>query len=318
MEGFMHWYNMHRKTIWILIGVAVLIIIMIRVINSGMSNREKPVANVVTNTTKMNSISMESDVSPITGGQITNEQKQSVTVIDNFASYCNSGNIDSAYNLLSSDCQKQMYPTRDDFKTVYYDPVFGGKQMEITVENWVGNIYKVRFAENALTTGKFNESDITQDYITIVNENGNAKLNINSYIGKQSINRTQEADNVRIRVIEADTYFDYQSYVFEITNNRDTPILINDPNVDSTMYIEDKNGTHYQAYIHELAETDTKIPAGETRTVTIKYFSKYSSNKIVKYTAFERIVLDYGAFSHYTNIGAYKNYGSIKIEIPQN
>ena len=146
----------------------------------------------------------------------------------------------------------------------------------------------------------------------------NAKLNINSYIGKQSINRTQEADNVRIRVIEADTYFDYQSYVFEITNNRDTPILINDPNVDSTMYIEDKNGTHYQAYTHELAETDTKIPAGETRTVTIKYFSKYSSNKIVKYTAFERIVLDYGAFSHYTNIGAYKNYGSIKIEIPQN
>ena len=67
----------------------------------------------------MNSISMESDVSPITGGQITNEQKQSVTIIDNFASYCNSGNIDSAYNLLSIDCQKQMYPTRDDFKTVY-------------------------------------------------------------------------------------------------------------------------------------------------------------------------------------------------------
>ena len=37
----------------------------------------------------------------------------------------------------------------------------------------------------------------------------------------------------------------------EITNKRDTPILINDPNIDSTMYIEDKNATHYQAYTHE-------------------------------------------------------------------
>ncbi len=58
--------------------------------------------------------------------------------------------------------------------------------------------------------------------------------------------------------MEANTYFDYQSFTFEITNNRDTPILINDSNIDSTMYIEDKNGTHYQAYTHELAESDTK------------------------------------------------------------
>ena len=82
--------------------------------------------------------------------------------------------------------------------------------------------------------------------------------------------------------------------------------------------IEDKNGTQYQAYTHELSENDKKIPAGYTQTVTIKYYSRYSSNKIIKYTAFERIVLDYGAYSHYTNIGAYKNFGSIRIEIPQN
>ena len=123
---------------------------------------------------------------------------------------------------------------------------------------------------------------------------------------------------MKIKVVESNTYFDYQSFTFEITNNRDTPILINDPNIDSTMYIEDKSGTHYQAYTHELSENDKKIPAGYTQTVTIKYYSRYSSNKIIKYTAFERIVLDYGAYSHYTNIGAYKNFGSIRIEIPQN
>ena len=143
----------------------------------------------------------------------------------------------------------------------------------------------------------------------------NRKIKINNYIEKQSINKSQEADNVKIKVVEGNTYFDYQSYVLEITNNRDTPIVINDPTVDSTMYIEDKNGTHYQAYTHELSEVDKKIPAGETKKVTIKYFSKYSSNKIMKYVTFERIILDYGAYSHYTNIGAYRNYGSIRIEL---
>ena len=318
MEGFTHWYNLHRKTIWTIIGVAVLIFVMINVINSSLKQKEQTRNTVSINTIKMNSISMDSDTSPITGDQITNDQKNTVTVIDNFATYCNNGDIESAYNLLSSDCKEQMYQTKEDFKTIYYDPVFGGIKREITVENWVGNIYKVKFAENALATGKFDQSNITQDYITIVKENGQTKLNINSYIGKQQINRTQEADNVKIKVVEANTYFDYQSFTFEITNNRDTPILINDPNIDSTMYIEDKNETHYQAYTHELAETDTKIPAGRTQTVTIKYYSRYSSNKVIKYTAFDRIVLNYSAYSHYTNIGAYKDYGSIKIEIPQN
>ena len=318
MEGFMHWYNLHRKTIWTIIGVAVLIFVMINVINSSLKQKEQTRNTVSINTIKMNSISMDSDTSPITGDQITNNQKNTVTVIDNFATYCNNGDIESAYNLLSSDCKEQMYQTKEDFRTIYYDPVFGGIKREITVENWVGNIYKVKFAENALATGKFDQSNITQDYITIVKENGQTKLNINSYIGKQQINRIQEADNVKIKVVEANTYFDYQSFTFEITNNRDTPILINDPNIDSTMYIEDKNETHYQAYTHELAETDTKIPAGRTQTVTIKYYSRYSSNKVIKYTAFDRIVLNYSAYSHYTNIGAYKDYGSIKIEIPQN
>lgn len=51
--------------------------------------------------------------------------------------------------------------------------------------------------------------NITQDYITIVNENGQTKLNINSYIGKQQINKTQESNNVKIKVVETNVYFDY-------------------------------------------------------------------------------------------------------------
>ena len=120
MEGFMHWYNLHRRTIWIVIGVAILIFVMINVINSSLKQKEQPKNETVTNTTKMNTVSIKSDTSPITGEQITSDQKKTITIIDNFATYCNNGDIDAAYDLLSSDCKEQMYPTKDDFKTVYY------------------------------------------------------------------------------------------------------------------------------------------------------------------------------------------------------
>lgn len=105
MEGFRHWYNTHSKTIWTIIGVAILIFVVINVINSSLKNQEKPGNTIATNTTKMNSISIASDTSPITGEQITNSQKNTVKLIDNFATYCNNGDIDSAYNLISSDCK---------------------------------------------------------------------------------------------------------------------------------------------------------------------------------------------------------------------
>ena len=122
MEGFRHWYNTHSKTIWTIIGVAILIFVVINVINSSLKNQEKPRNTITTNTTKMNSISIASDTSPITGEQITNSQKNTVKLIDNFATYCNNGDIDSAYNLISSDCKNQMYPSKENFKKTYYDP----------------------------------------------------------------------------------------------------------------------------------------------------------------------------------------------------
>lgn len=116
MEGFRHWYNTHSKTIWTIIGVAILIFVVINVINSSLKNQEKPRNTITTNTTKMNSISIASDTSPITGEQITNSQKNTVKLIDNFATYCNNGDIDSAYNLISSDCKNQMYPSKENFR----------------------------------------------------------------------------------------------------------------------------------------------------------------------------------------------------------
>ena len=122
MEGFKHWYNFHRRTIWILIGIVALVIIMINVINNRMTQNEKPSYNAGTDIKNtLNTISIGTDTSPISGEKISNDQQQTLKVIDNFIAYCNSGNLSSAYELISSDCKNEMFKTEDDFKKIYYE-----------------------------------------------------------------------------------------------------------------------------------------------------------------------------------------------------
>ena len=151
--------------------------------------------------------------------------------------------------------------------------------------------------------------------LRVKDKDGNTKLNINGYIGKENIDVTEQKDDLKIKVVETDVYMDFQTYTFEITNNSDKTVLLNDPNIDDTMYLEDKSGVKYQAYTHEISSSELKITSKETKKLTIKYYSKYGSNKTIKNILFARIILDYGAYSNYQNIGYYNNYGAIQIKL---
>ena len=64
------------------------------------------------------------------------------------------------------------------------------------------------------------------DYITIVNKDGNKKLNINRYIGRKILNKSKDSDNIKTEVLYSDRYMDYEIYKIKITNNTDNTILL--------------------------------------------------------------------------------------------
>lgn len=318
MNEIMLWYNKNRSVIWKIAGVSLAIVIAINLINAISHNhmKEQSKENDKDGSSLMNTISMEKDESTVSGKKLEQEQKDSLRILDEFAEYCNIGNIDGAYSLLSEDCKKEMYPTKEVFERSYYNVVFNANKKTVSAENWVENIYKIKYKEDALSTGISNDQNTIQDYITIIkDENGDFKLNVNGYIGKEKINKTEKQGDIEIKVVETNMYMDFQTYTYEIVNNSDKTILLNDPNLDDTMYIEDKSGIKYQAYTHEISSSELKISSKEKKDLTIKYYSKYSSNKIIKSVAFARIILDYGAYSNYQNIGYYNNYGAIQIKL---
>lgn len=319
MNGLIRWYNTNRKKIWFAILVVIFIILLINVLNSIVHNQNNSQSNVSTtkeNETLMNSISMKNDESTVSGQKISTSQKSMLKTLDEFASYCSDGEIEKAYELLSDDCKEEMYPTVDVFKLGYYDPIFNGKKKNISTENWINDIYKVKYTEDALSTGVYNDENIIQDFITLViDDNGNIKLNINGYVGRKKINSTAHHGDLQINVVETNIYMDYQTYTFEITNNTDKTILLNDPTIDDSMYIEDNNETKYQAYTHEISQAELKVLPQEKKVLSIKYYSRYNSSKTIKKVVFSRIILDYEAYSNYQNIGYYNNYGAIQIKL---
>ncbi len=314
MNRFKRWYNQNRKTLWIYIGIIALILIVIQLFNywSKIDNEKKlEEANQVqtsNNVEQYNSVTLDEKESTITGEKLSTSQLSEVDAIDMFIEYCNNQQISEAYDMLTDDCKQEMYPTEDVFKEAYYDKVFENTKKNVGVENWINNIYKVKFNEDFLATGKYTKENTKQDYITVEKNDDTYKLNINNYIGKKEINKSSEQNQVQIEVLEEKMYMDYQIFKIRVKNNSESDIRLDDGQDIKAMYIEDKNGVHYAAYTHEISETELEVSPRETKEIEIKYYSKYGSEKKINKVVFSRMILNYK-----TNSQKY-NY-SFEIEI---
>ena len=160
MYKLIRFFNQNKNQI-IKIGVFIIFLfIILQLLNklAQIKNKESIENLTVSNTsstTQSDNKGLISNKSAVNGGEVSKENLKNATdTIYEFVDYCNKQEIEKAYNLITEECKKQMYPTLDSFKNAYYGDVFNGKQRTCTIENWVNDIYKVRMGEDILATGK--------------------------------------------------------------------------------------------------------------------------------------------------------------------
>ncbi len=317
MYKLIRFYNQNRKKILITILIIVFILGIIQLLNYFVKvNKEEkinPDNVIIKNNT--NSQGVISDKSAVSGENVSSTKlKKDTDVINEFINYCNEGNIDSAYNLLTEECKEEMFTTVEDFNNIYYSKLFDSNKTH-TIENWIGNTYKVNFTGDILTTGDVNEQQTKRDYITVVKEDGESKLNINNFIRREKIDKQVENNKIEIKVEKADIYMDSITYTVYIKNNSYRTIMM-DPltNVD-TMYIEDSNGVQYSAYTHEIAKENLNLGVSQAKKVDIKYYSKYSSTKDITKMVFSNVISDFERYDSLRDKSKYGNYLGIEIKI---
>ena len=309
----------NRYVIFMIIFAIILVFCVIQVINNFAKEQLKQKnANIQNVTNTETTHNPEKTV--ISGKDVTKpEQQKNENVIDTFIKYCNNNQVEQAYSLLSNDCKEEEFGDRlQNFKTSYVDKVFTSKK-NYSIQSWINKqytTYRVTISEDIMATGKTSLlQDSIEDYYTIVEENGQKKLNINSYIVREKINKENQVSNIKIEVIQKDIYREYEVYKVKVTNNTENTILLDSRQDTKSVYLEGDNNKKYQAFMYEVMDTKLVINKEQEKTMDIRFNKVYSNNIQMEKMVLEDIILDYEAYKNIQNKQDYTNRMKMSINI---
>lgn len=293
-----------NKTKIIKIGLLIIFILLIIQLMNYIAklNNQKEEKGTLISTEQNNNdsnkentnTSVTTEKSAVTGElvddkQITNAQN----IIEQFVSYCNNGETEKAYNLLSKDCKDEVYKSLEAFETLYYKENFGGNiKKTATIENWFGNTYAVYISTDIMATGKIEDTK-KRDYYTLVDEDGSTKLNINSFIKKENINKEQTENNITYKIISKNVYMDYEEYTVQVQNGSENTILLDSMQSTKTIYLEDEKSVKYYCYTNEIISEFLKVNKGASTQLKLRFMRSYSSSQKNVSLVFSDIITNY-------------------------
>lgn len=295
MNRIIRFYNRNRKLFWAIVIITILGFLVLQSLNksykeTNKNKDEKNKINIIT-TTKENK-----NKAIISEKEITkSESQESEGIINSFIDYCNRNDIENAYKILSKDCKEELYPTLEKFKDNYVKIIFESFKMhEMQLWKVYGNryTYSVKLEEDILATGNTQSGHI-QEYYTVVEEDNKKKLNINSFISKESINKTEIQENVKFKILDKNIYNEYEEYIVEVKNLTSSDICIDTKKSTKTISIKTSKGFTYYANAYEISNNSLVLKEEESNIYRIKFQKGYREEEIAETINFNNLVLNY-------------------------
>ncbi len=320
MFGLRRWYYENKEKFWIVIFIIIAFIVFLQILNNFYKNRSDNPDNKssITQNTINNQISgkLEGTGSLVNGsGYANNNLEKHTLIIDTFIKYCNAGQVENAYDLLTEECKEEIFPSLDSFKNKYFNNVFKTYKT-YSIQNWMGSTYKIKLTEDALTTGKVSSnSSYLQEYITVVEKGSEYKLNVNNYIGRTKINKNTTAKGLNINVETRETYMDYSIYTIKIQNTTDKTILLDNGKRTDNIYLLDENDVEEYVNTGEIIYSNLKLLSKETKKYTFKFSNGYSNTRKMRYLVFKNVIMDFDEYNATTNKNDYDNFTKITAGI---
>lgn len=298
MNRLIRIWNQNRGKIIITALVVVFFFIIIRALN-GVAKRSLQQRNNNTNTAWVEEEQIPNK-SILTGEKVNTETtKTNVSVIEEFVNSCNENNIEKAYNLLTDDCKETLFKTKEKFIQNYYNLIFT-EPRTTKIENYKNssktNTYKVTFLGDILGTGDVSDKTSKKDYITVEKDSG--KLNINSLITTNDINKKLDQNGIVVTVAKQEIYIDYEIYKIKVQNNTNKEICMDTRKSTKSVYAVGTDNVKYTAFTNEISSSLYEIIAYGSRTYNLKINKKYNASIRTKKIAFTDIVEDYQKYKN--------------------
>lgn len=297
MNKLLRYWNQNKRKILITVAVIAFVIIIIQMINAMVKSPNEKNRNQETNNTIVANDITKPNQSVISNDKLTQkETEENSNFIEQFVNYCNQNKVEEAYGLLTEDCKAELYPTKEIFISNYMNQIFK-EQVNYELELWYSisncHTYRITYHKgNLLQTGGQASSSNFVDYITLIKQNGEYKLNINKFIRKENVNKHGGNQGIEVQVNNKSIYVDYEIYHMTVQNNTTKTILLNDGTNARDFCLIGGNNSIFTSAISELPTSNLTINPQYRKTMDVKFNKIYMTESKVQTMQMTNIYLD--------------------------
>lgn len=154
-------------------------------------------------------------------------------MIEEYIEYCNDGNYQKAYSMLSEDCKKYSF---DDDIIVFSRHVLTKMptKKKYSIQSYSNidglYIYQIKYTDNLLATGLTGqEYSYTEEKITFEQmKDGTILMSAGNFIRQADIKSVTENEYLKVDLLNKVEYYSMETYTVKLTNRSDYIIVIAD------------------------------------------------------------------------------------------
>ncbi len=243
------WFRKYRRLILILF----LAWFTVFIINFFMTNRKvelKPTTTYEPHTSVIDS----SSTVPTTVQDIIED------MIEEYVGYCNEGNYQKAFNMLSEDCRSYGF-NNDIEKFMNHVLVKMPTPKKYAIQNYSNTkydgkniyVYEIKYIDDILATGLTNsEYGFTSEKMAFYKEDDEIKMNVGDYIYHTDIKRISENEYLKIDVADKTVNYSSEIYTVKFTNRSNYTVVISDGIEEEEISLVLPNETRKRASLEDI------------------------------------------------------------------
>lgn len=256
-------FRKYGKILIVIFAIVAIIITIDRIIKNS-NNLETPKTTLTPNEPVL-------DI----GGTVPKKVHSTVEeFVRKYVDYCNSGEYESAYAMISEDCKEEyfgsVYNYKEYVKNKFYDKREYALQSYSTFNNKY--IYTIKLFDDILATGltnsnyKYQEEKIVASY----DENKNIVISVGNFIEKNVIQSVQENEYLKADIKSQIIQYDFEEYKIKLTNRSNYTIIIQNTEAEEDEIVINLG----QELRKNEIQNDVILEPGENKTISL-IFSKF-------------------------------------------
>lgn len=256
-------------------GVVILIVFIlwaiVFAINLIFKNMPEKIEPETTYEPHVSIMNAESDVPDVVSVNIEK-------MIEEYIGYCNEGNYQAAFNMLSEDCKEyEFYNDVKNFMTHVLTKMPTPKKYSIQdysnmkIDGIQTYIYSIKYYDDYLSTGLTNsEYAYTTEKITFYREGSDLKMSAGNFIFHRDVKRISENEYLKIDVVDKKVNYSIEEYEVKFTNRSDFTVIVADGSEDSEVLL------NLPQEVRERVDVDGKIILQPRESITAGFtFPKF-------------------------------------------